>query len=353
MKKILSIFLAASCALGLSACTNNNEVNVTATPENTVTASPTATPVPEPILSMEPFADGERVCFLGDSITAANKYFCYIFDRYNTVFPERHVEFYNCGASGGRTTFANKFFESEVVKYNPTTVVIMLGINDSSCNWYNPPAATEHETIEKYFTKYKINMMSLVEKILGKNIKVVLCTPMLYAEQQASGTDENLIGAADVMLRYGDWIKQYAAKKGIPVCDYGTFFKDKIPNDKLYESDRVHPNDKGHFLMAQCFLQFQGIEPVEKLYDIPKYQRQWREKVNEILRINDAECRVLAGNFTGDAQKDIAYVQEMIDKKEFTSDDLEELANLYVKAKPEQDKLREEIISMMQKGVKP
>ena len=139
-----------------------NPGNATAKPTNAPTVKPTEAgwkkPNPQKITSMQPFANGERVCFVGDSITQANHYIDYIIDYYNNNLKDRKVEFFNCGVSGGKAVFQNKLIYNDTLLYNPTTVVIMLGINDSRLNVYNPQAASDQAFINRTVASYKSEM---------------------------------------------------------------------------------------------------------------------------------------------------------------------------------------------------
>ena len=46
------------------------------------------------------FTNGDRVAFIGDSITHDGTYHAFIYDFYLTRFPGRRVAFLNCGISG-------------------------------------------------------------------------------------------------------------------------------------------------------------------------------------------------------------------------------------------------------------
>ena len=82
----------------------------------------------------EPFRDGEVVCFLGDSITKVGMYHGDIRLFYATRFPDRHIRFHNCGVGGDRAVeiVKNAKFRigSDVLAWKPTTVSVMLGMND-------------------------------------------------------------------------------------------------------------------------------------------------------------------------------------------------------------------------------
>ena len=58
--------------------------------------------------SAEPFADGDTVVFLGDSITHGGRYHEFIADFYRTRYPERRIRFVNSGIGGDSAVGAMK-----------------------------------------------------------------------------------------------------------------------------------------------------------------------------------------------------------------------------------------------------
>ena len=92
---------------------------------------------------MSIFNKNARVCFVGDSITAANKYVSLIAAYYKENLPELNVQIYNCGVSGGTAKSQYIFFNDDVLPHNPTDIFIMLGINDSDRGLLNEPAGQE------------------------------------------------------------------------------------------------------------------------------------------------------------------------------------------------------------------
>ena len=85
----------------------------------------------------EPFNNGERVLFLGDSITRAGGWHSIISLFYETRFPERRVTWLNAGISGDTATGALKRLKWDVLDRKPSRVVIMFGINDVNIFQYD------------------------------------------------------------------------------------------------------------------------------------------------------------------------------------------------------------------------
>ena len=209
---------------------------------------------------MERFPKGARVCFVGDSITHANRFVSHIVNYYRTHFPEDGVEFYNCGTSGGTLRTALAVFEEDVVPLRPTHAVLMLGINDSARGHLNTDNPDRYSILEAAYREYQTNLSLYCERLTALGAKITLCTPAPYAEYIES-TEPPLRGGAALMLGYSAFLKAFAKERKLPLCDYNGYLTRLLTQggEPLYGPDRVHPTNEGHFRMAQCFLAFQGL----------------------------------------------------------------------------------------------
>ncbi|MEZ0276020.1 MAG: GDSL-type esterase/lipase family protein, partial [Roseimicrobium sp.] len=113
----------------------------------------------------KPFADGDTVCFLGDSITHGGNWHRYIELFYVSRFPERKVNIVNCGIGGDRADGALKRLDWDVLVHQPTVIVIMLGMNDIGHANYDGPNPTPQMLTarEQSITAYRTNMTALIE----------------------------------------------------------------------------------------------------------------------------------------------------------------------------------------------
>ncbi|MBL6829474.1 MAG: GDSL family lipase, partial [Puniceicoccaceae bacterium] len=81
--------------------------------------------------SVPPFQHGDRVAFIGDSITHGGRYHADIYLYHATRFPNRPFVIHNCGISGDTAPGTNIRFESDIAVHRPTVATIMLGMNDA------------------------------------------------------------------------------------------------------------------------------------------------------------------------------------------------------------------------------
>lgn len=93
----------------------------------------------------------DRICFLGDSITADGIWVAEIIEYFIKHYPEQKIGFYNCGISGTRGYRANEANRLYCDCFNlyPKYVVIMFGMNDAEPQLYNPREETEDRIRKK------------------------------------------------------------------------------------------------------------------------------------------------------------------------------------------------------------
>ena len=85
------------------------------------------------------FEDGDRVVFVGDSITHSGKYHIFLADYYATRFPGKRIEFLNGGIGGDVIPGALKRVASDILSRHPNKATIMLGMNDVGGAIYDDP----------------------------------------------------------------------------------------------------------------------------------------------------------------------------------------------------------------------
>jgi len=76
------------------------------------------------------FKKGDRIVFLGDSITQQYQYSSTIELYLTTRFPKWDLTFLNAGISGDRASGGSRRFQNDVLAEHPTAVTIDFGMND-------------------------------------------------------------------------------------------------------------------------------------------------------------------------------------------------------------------------------
>jgi len=85
-----------------------------------------------------PFKAGDRVMFLGDSITEQYQYSTDVELYLATRFPAWKLSFMNAGISGDTATGGANRFQQQVLDEQPTVVTINFGMNDGGYGAFDP-----------------------------------------------------------------------------------------------------------------------------------------------------------------------------------------------------------------------
>lgn len=209
------------------------------------------------------FNAGERVCFVGNSITSNAEFYHDILLYHLTRFPQQSLSFYNCGISGNVTQDVINRLDYDILIHNPTSAVIMLGMNDVKRDIYGQNPCSNADTLrlrKKAIDLYKMNLEIIINLFLSKNIKVILQKPSIY-DQTAVLPKANNLGVNDALKTCADFVGELGEKYKLPTVDYWTIMTDlnlkmqqANPSATLIGSDRVHPGSVGHLIMAYQFL---------------------------------------------------------------------------------------------------
>ncbi len=213
------------------------------------------------------FKDGDRVCFVGNSITNNGQFYNYINLYYGTRYPDRRVEFINCGISGDVTQGILNRMESDILVHKPTWCVLMIGMNDVNRNLY-AQSRIQEEGIEQKKQKaldvYFKNLEIIVQKLIQDGRQLIIQKPTIY-DQTGLQTTENFFGVNDALKKCADFGQQLADKYKLPSVDYWTLMteinksvQEKDSTKTIIGADRVHPGPVGHLLMAYEFLKSTG-----------------------------------------------------------------------------------------------
>lgn len=285
---------------------------------------------------MDRFPDGARVCFVGDSMTAANQVLSRVVDHYNKHFPNHGITFFNCGTSGSTCGAALTYFQEDVLPHKPTHAVVAFGINDCE-SWHllKPRGEEKYRALSLAFARYQKNIHDYTKLLVSHGVQVTLCTPPIYDEYGQSDTPARHGGYA-AMVAYGDFIRQFAAEHGFALCDYNSFTARQVCVDSqpVFTEDRVHPNEHGYYLMAKCFLASQGLQ-IDGEAPIAAYLDEWRDAVRRLRLIYGGEFMIVKDYALPEEEK-IAKVQEILDTHNWTNPAFEPFIRGFLEEKKNQ-----------------
>ena len=201
--------------------------------------------------------EGDRVVFYGDSITDQRLYTTFTESYVITRFPQMNVSFVHSGWGGDRVTGGgggpiDRRLERDVFAYKPTVVTVMLGMNDAS---YRP---FDQGIFDTYAKGYQHIVESVTRKLEGVRMTLIMPSPFDDVTR-APGWDP---GYNSVLIKYGEFVKDLAAKSKLGFADLNTYVVDATkkaktldePNAQKLNPDRVHPAPGGQLLMAAALL---------------------------------------------------------------------------------------------------
>ena len=192
---------------------------------------------------------GERIVFLGDSITQLgvkpNGYVTLIADTLRIRYPELGAEVIGAGVSGNKVPDLQRRLQKDVIDKRPTLVFIYIGINDV-WHWVTP--GLKGTTREEY----ESGLRQIVAAIQQSGARVVLCTPSVIGEKRHGSNPE------DAMLdEYSAISRRVAQETGSTLCDLREAFIGYLDSHNrsdvekgILTVDRVHLNDEGNQFVA-------------------------------------------------------------------------------------------------------
>ncbi len=208
---------------------------------------------PSSACATEPLKKGEKIVFLGDSITAGGVspkgYVTLIKNTLTEKHKDLGVEIVGAGISGNKVPDLQRRLEKDVLAKKPTVVVIYIGINDVWHGESDPAKGTSKE-------KFEEGLKEIIGKIKDAKARVILCTPTVIGEKKAGA---NKLDAR--LDEYADISRKVAKDTGVELCDLRKAFVDHLAknnaDDKdkgILTTDRVHLNDAGNKLVAETML---------------------------------------------------------------------------------------------------
>ncbi len=218
--------------------------------------------LPVHVVPLPPPPKPGGIVMFGDSTTALRR------GQVEKVYAERVLEalkdgspdvsVHNAGVGSNTTRNARDRLAKDVLAYKPRVVVIQFGINDAAVDvWREPPATASRVSL----ADYEANLRWIIGELRQQQVKPVLMTTNPtrwtdtlrglygkppYRPDDADGFD------APVLSHYNEGVRRLASELAVPLVDIHAAFTAKGPDALLL--DGMHPNDKGHQLVAELLL---------------------------------------------------------------------------------------------------
>jgi len=211
-----------------------------------------------------PFKTGDKIAFVGNSITEQGYYESYVWLYYMLHFPGRRIVILNRGIGGDRAEEIYKRFDDDVLSADPDVIVLTFGMNDSGYWEYlkgNPDSvARVHVADSRHY-------FDLIQERLKKlpNVKkvIILGSPFDETVKLKSAVFPGKVQAMEQIAAF----QTEAAKAnhwGLvdflhPMTAIDLREQKQDSTFTLTGNDRIHPGNSGHFVMAWLFLKAQGL----------------------------------------------------------------------------------------------
>lgn len=206
----------------------------------------------------EQLKSGERIVFLGDSITQAGAgpggYVTLVQESLAKSHPDLKIEVLGAGISGNRVPDLEKRLERDVLAKKPTLVVIYIGINDV---WHSLQGRGTPKP------EFEAGLKRIIGQIRDAGARVVLCTASVIGEKRDGSND------LDAMLdEYCQVSRQVAEETKSQLLDLRKEFLAYLKQhnsdnatQNVLTTDGVHLNEAGNRFVADRVLEALGAGP--------------------------------------------------------------------------------------------
>lgn len=196
------------------------------------------------------FQKGDRIVFLGDSITEQYQYSTDIELYLTTRFPDWNLSFLNAGIGGDTANGGAGRFQAHVLDEKPTAVTINFGMNDGGYQKFD--ANRNKQYVEKTDA-----MLAMAKKA---GVRVGLVSPNAVDRRRSPQFSDFKIYLETQKQFYAP-LKEIAAKHGATFVDQYAITRtalEKMENDKADAvvpfGDGFHTASPGGLLMAHAIL---------------------------------------------------------------------------------------------------
>lgn len=214
---------------------------------------------------VQPFKQGDRVVFVGNSITDGGRYHAYIWLYYMTHYPTRRITCFNAGIGGDVIEQMADRFDYDVLSKKPTVLTLTWGMNDSGYfEWYRKDA-------QDFMDKRLMNTYETYSKLESRlkampKIRTILIGGSPYDETTKFSSKNYYPGKSAQLAKIVAHQEASAERNHWGFVDFyhpmDAINKREQVRDTAFSltpNDRIHPDNNGHLVMAYLFLKSQGL----------------------------------------------------------------------------------------------
>jgi lysophospholipase L1-like esterase len=204
--------------------------------------------------SNEVLQDGDRVVFLGDSITVLHTWTRLVEVAVRLRHPDWQLTFVNAGVGGNTAEDALERLDVDVLAQRPTVVFLNFGMNDASY-----PDGSAGAAFEK-------NMVTLLDRLADAQVRQVVwldTTPYDTSVGAGNAFNRRRVARIAELVEFARVTAEARHLLGVPVNDAVTRAIATWRAGKRAENlipDRIHPGPHLHAVMASKVLEVLGVD---------------------------------------------------------------------------------------------
>jgi len=217
---------------------------------------------------------GDKVAFLGDSITAAGRRpggYCHLVITELNKQGLKVTPVY-AGIGGHKSNQMLARLEKDVLSHKPDWMTLSCGVNDV---WHGARGVP--------LDAYRKNITEIVTRAQAAGVKVMLLTSTMIGEDQDNANNRKLVA-------YNAFLKKLAREKKCLFADLNSDMQNALKSfpkgarkGKQLTSDGVHMNGLGNHMMAKGVLRALGVTDQQ----LAGSAKEWRQIPNtEVIRLN-------------------------------------------------------------------
>lgn len=202
---------------------------------------------------------GSKVLFVGDSITDCGRmfenrplgdgYVSLVRDLISAKYPGHQLQLVNRGVSGDTVIDLMNRWSDDVIAHQPDWISVKVGINDA-IRWErrDPERAVSPEEYQQRYNRLLARATEETEA------KLVLVTPFFMSRDESSDSWRSSV--LGLLPSYIEIVRTLAQQYGATLIDMHQAFQQQLEHVDPYElgPEPVHPNRRGHMVIAQAWL---------------------------------------------------------------------------------------------------
>ena len=203
------------------------------------------------------FQDGQKVVFIGDSITDCgrrdsqkpfgNGYVKMAIDLITARYPERQIEYINEGIGGNTVLNLHQRWTTDVIEHQPDWLSVKIGINDLHQTLGNPG----HLPPARYETLYREILQRARDEI---SAQLILIDPFYMITETDPNTHEGKV--MSILPEYLSVVERMADEFEARHVRTHERFQEQLRYrpQSYFCAEPVHPNASGHMVIALALL---------------------------------------------------------------------------------------------------